>query len=110
MSQDLIAQLEFISELEKLKKVYLQTWLPCDGNHHENKVVLTANILAEYANVSLDIAKVTKMLLIHYIVEMYSGDTFAFADSQTLYSQRQNELAAIQKIAKILPKSQGQQL
>ena len=35
---------------------------------------------------------------------------FAFADSQTLHSQRQNELAAIQKIAKFLPKSQGQQL
>ena len=45
------------------------------------------------------------MLLIHDIVEMYSGDTFAFANSQTLHLQRQNELAAIQKIAKILPKS-----
>lgn len=50
------------------------------------------------------------MLLIHDIVEMYSGDIFAFADSQILYSQRQNKLAAIKKIAKILPKSQGQQL
>ncbi|MFV9924644.1 MAG: hypothetical protein AB8U93_02765 [Francisella endosymbiont of Hyalomma scupense] len=38
MSQDLIAQLEFISELEKLKKVYHQTWLPCDSNRHENSV------------------------------------------------------------------------
>lgn len=37
------------------------------------------------------------MLLIHDIVEMYSGDIFAFADSQTLHSQRQNELAAIKK-------------
>ncbi|AJI44714.1 HD domain-containing protein [Francisella tularensis subsp. novicida] len=116
MSQDLIAQLEFISELEKLKRVYRQTWLPCDGGRHENsaehswQVALTANILARYATVSLDITKVTKMLLIHDIVEIYSGDTFAFADSQTLDSQKQSELAAIQRIAKILPKPQGQQL
>ena len=38
MSQDLIARLEFTSELEKFKKVYHQTWLPCDGNCHENSV------------------------------------------------------------------------
>ncbi|AEB28258.1 HD domain-containing protein [Francisella hispaniensis] len=116
MNQNLVAQLEFISELEKLKRIYRQTWLPCDGNCHENsaehswQVALTANILAEYASVSLDITKVTKMLLIHDIVEIYSGDTFAFADSQTLNSQKHNELAAIQRIAKILPKSQGKQL
>ncbi|MBK2356042.1 HD domain-containing protein [Francisella hispaniensis] len=116
MSQDLVAQLEFISELEKLKRVYRQTWLPCDGNRHENsaehswQVALTANIFAEYASVSLDIAKVTKMLLIHDIVEIYSGDTFAFADSQTLDSQKHSELVSIQRIAKILPKSQGEQL
>lgn len=50
-----------------------------DDNHHENsaghswQVALTANVLAKYASVSLDIAKVTKMLLIHDIVEMYSA-------------------------------------
>ncbi|MDE4961375.1 HD domain-containing protein, partial [Francisella tularensis] len=66
MSQDLIAQLEFISELEKLKRVYCQNWLPCDGGRHENSAehswqfALTANFLAGYATVSLDITKVTK--------------------------------------------------
>ncbi|MDE4986386.1 HD domain-containing protein, partial [Francisella tularensis subsp. holarctica] len=71
MSQDLIAQLEFISEIEKIKRVYCQTWLPCDCGRHENsaehswQVSLTSNILAGYATFSLDITKVTKMLLIH---------------------------------------------
>ena len=55
MNQNLVAQFEFISELEKLKRIYRQTWLPCDGNRRENsaehswQVALTANILAEYA-------------------------------------------------------------
>ncbi|AXA33211.1 HD domain-containing protein [Francisella adeliensis] len=105
-------QVKFIVELEKLKSVYRKTWIPCDNNRNENtaehswQVALVANILSEYASVEINIAHVTKMLLLHDIVEIYAGDTFAFASNAILAEQQVNELKALDRLLDLLPKDQ----
>lgn len=105
-------QVKFITELEKLKSVYRKTWIPCDNNRNENtaehswQVALVANILSEYASVEINIAHVTRMLLLHDIVEIYAGDTFAFATNAVLAEQKVNELKALDRLLNLLPKDQ----
>ena len=112
MDSRLSQQISFISELEKLKSVYRMTWVPCDDNRQENtaehswQVALTANILAEYCIVEIDIANVTKMLLLHDVVEIYAGDTFAFADTEVLSNQHDKEIEALDKLMGLLPQEQ----
>jgi len=109
---NLVQQISFIRELEKLKGVYRETWVPCDDNRQENtaehswQVALTANILAEYCVVAIDIANVTKMLLLHDVVETYAGDTFAFAQDEVLSNQHDKEVEALDKLMDLLPKVQ----
>lgn len=99
-------------ELEKLKAVYRKTWLPCDDDRNENtaehswQVALTANILSEYACVKIDVAHVTKMLLLHDIVEIHAGDTFAFAEENVLNKQFSKEIDALDKLMSLLPENQ----
>lgn len=105
-------QVKFIAELEKLKSVYRKTWIPCNNNRNKNtaehswQVALVANILSEYACVEINIAHVTKMLLLHDIVEIYAGDTFAFASNAILAEQQVNELKALDRLLDLLPKDQ----
>ena len=112
MSQNLVQQISFINELEKLKAVYRQTWLKVDSDRYENtaehswQVALTANILAEHCIVKIDIANVTKMLLLHDVVEIYAGDTFAFAEKEILGNQHDKEIDALNKLMDLLPKEQ----
>lgn len=107
-------QISFINELEKLKAVYRQTWVECDNSRYENtaehswQVAITANILAEYASVKIDIARVTQMLLIHDIIEIYAGDTFAFATPVELDNKHDKESLALDKLTDILPLDQKQ--
>ena len=115
MNEKLSQQIAFISELEKLKSIYRMTWIPCDSNRQENtaehswQVALTANILAEYCIVDIDIANVTKMLLLHDVVEIYAGDTFAFAEKEVLGNQHDKEIEALDRLMDLLPKDQCEQ-
>ena len=112
MDSKLTQQISFINELEKLKSICRMTRIPCDDNRLENtaehswQVALTANILAEYCLVAIDIANVTKMLLLHDVVEIYAGDTFAFADKQVLSNQYDKEIKALDKLMELLPQKQ----
>lgn len=109
---DLAQQISFINELEKLKSIYRKTWVPCDNDRHENtaehswQVALTANILVQYCSVQIDIANVTKMLLLHDVVEIYAGDTFAFAEVEVLGAQHGKEIEALDKLMDLLPQEQ----
>ena len=112
MNSKLSQQISFISELERLKSIYRMTLVHCDDNRQENtaehswQVALTANILAEYCIVEIDIANVTKMLLLHDVVEIYAGDTFAFAEEKILGGQYNKEIKALDKLMYLLPKEQ----
>ncbi len=111
---ELTAQLSFIRELDRLKGVQRQALIKCDNNRQENSaehswhIALTAVTLQEYAEADIDISRVIQMLLIHDIVEIDAGDTFAFADSEDLHAQAEKELNAAHRIFGLLPKPQSQ--
>ena len=90
---DLSQQLEFVLELDRLKAVYRQTFVKPDGNRNENSaehswhISMMANILQEYAEDGVSLLRVNNMLLIHDIVEIDAGDTFAFAEQTELDGQ-----------------------
>ena len=76
-------QMEFILELDKLKKIQRQTYLR-DESRQENDaehswhLALMAILLSEYANEPVDTLKVIEMVLIHDAVEIDAGDTYAY--------------------------------
>lgn len=107
--ENLLNQLAFIQELDNLKAVRRRALIKCDSNRFENSaehswhIALVANVLAQYADDAVDIARVTLMLLIHDIVEIDAGDTFAFDKASLLAQQSDKEQAAAERIFGMLP-------
>ncbi|WP_281648035.1 HD domain-containing protein [Parendozoicomonas sp. Alg238-R29] len=114
--EQLSQQMAFILELDKLKAVYRQTTVKDDNNRHENSaehswhIATMAHVLYAYASEPVDIHRVTMMLLIHDIVEIDAGDTFAFATQQVLDGQEKKELKAVDRLFGLLPENQCQQM
>ena len=110
---ELAQQLSFIEEIDQLKSVYRQTHVKSDNNRNENSaehswhIALMANILAPYADEPIDLSRVVTMLLLHDIVEIDAGDTFAFAEQQDLDAQEDKELEALERIFGLLPEPQS---
>ena len=108
-------QLAFIRELDRLKSVYRQSLVKSDKNRFENSaehswhICLIAQVLKEYADEPIDIDRVVRMLLVHDIVEIDAGDTFAFAASTDLGEQLGKELKAVERIFGLLPDHQREE-
>ncbi len=100
-------QMRFIVEIDKLKKITRQNFL-IDGSRNENDVehswhlAMMALLLEEYANEPVDILKVVKMVLIHDIVEIDAGDTFAY-DYEGAKDKEEREQKAADRLFGILP-------
>ncbi|MBR4116782.1 MAG: HD domain-containing protein [Clostridia bacterium] len=114
MNGRLEKQLEFLLEIDKVKNVFRQTHLSGNGRkendaEHSWHMAVMAYFLKEYANEKVDIAKVMLMCLIHDIVEIDAGDTYAY-DSSALQTQKDREEAAKKRIFSILPKEQAKEL
>jgi len=114
--QNLEQQLDFILELDRLKAVYRQVMVKSDNNRRENSaehswhIAMMAQTLHVYAAEPVNVARVTTMLLIHDIVEIDAGDTFAFAAKAELDAQEAKELEAANRIFGLLPKAQYQEM
>ena len=114
--QHLEQQLAFIRELDRLKSVYRQSLVKSDDNRFENSaehswhICIIANVLREYVDEPLDIDRAIRMLLIHDLVEIDAGDTFAFADTNDLNQQAEKELKAVQRIFGLLPEHQRDEM
>lgn len=107
-------QLAFSLEIDKVKNVFRQTHLSNHGRNendaeHSWHMALMAYLFREYANEEIDIAKVMLMCLIHDIVEIYAGDTYAY-DEEGLQTQKAREEAAKKRIFSILPEDQRKEL
>lgn len=82
-NERLSAQLDFIMEMDRLKHVLRRSPL-ADGSRRENTaehswhLALMALVLAEYTNEPIDAAKAVRMALVHDIVEIEAGDTYAY--------------------------------
>ena len=106
----LTRQMDFCREIDKEKEVFRQSYL-CDGSRRENDAEhawhmgIMAMILREYSNEDVDLLKVIEMLLIHDIVEIDAGDTYAY-DTEGLKSQAEREAKAAERIFGMLPEDQ----
>jgi putative hydrolase of HD superfamily len=109
----LMDQLAFILEVEKLKTVLRKTPL-LDRSRVENdaehtwQLALMAMVLSEHSREPVDLLRVIKMLLIHDIVEIDAGDTFAY-DHVARTSQVERELKAADRIFAIMPEDQAKE-
>ena len=114
MDERLKKQMNFLLEVDKLKFISRQTYLS-DGKRKENDgehswhLALMAVLLSEYSNEKIDLVKVITMVLIHDIVEIDPGDTYAY-DTLGNQSKREREVKAADRIFNILPKDQAQKL
>lgn len=110
MEERLKKQLAFALEIDKEKNVFRQTHLSGHGRQendaeHAWHMAIMAYLLREYANEEVDIARVMLMCLIHDIVEIDAGDTYAY-DEENLKTQKAREDAAKERIFSILPEDQ----
>lgn len=104
-------QMNFILEVDKLKKIGRQTYLS-DVSRKENDaehswhLALMAILLSEYANEKVDVLKVVSLVLIHDIIEIDAGDTYAY-DEEGNKTKRKREEKAAERIFNLLPKDQA---
>lgn len=107
-------QIEFCREIDKEKFIGRQTYLS-DGVRKENDaehawhMAIMTVLLSEYANEEIDVLKTVTMLLIHDIVEIDAGDTYAY-DCEAKKTQQQCEAKAAERIFSILPQDQYEKL
>ena len=107
-------QLDFILELDKEKNIFRQTHLT-DGGRNENDaehawhMAIMVWLLAEYANEKIDIGKTMLMLLIHDVVEIDAGDTYAY-DKAGKATEAERERKAADRLYSLLPEDQGKTL
>ena len=111
---DLIKQIEFIKEIDKLKYIQRRTRLfNSDRNEndaeHSWHLAMMAIILSQHSNAAIDVLKVVKMVLIHDIVEIDAGDTFIY-DTVKNHVNTDDERIAAERIFGLLPKEQAEEL
>lgn len=107
-------QIKFLIEIDKLKTIERKTKI-ISGTRHENDaehswhLAMMAIILHKHANQDVDLFKVIRMLLVHDLVEIDAGDTFAY-DTHGQGDKYERELIAANRIFGMLPAEQGKEL
>lgn len=107
-------QFAFIKEIDGLKEIVRQSYIK-DGSRKENDaehswhLAMMALLMNEYANEKIDVLRVISMVLIHDIVELDAGDTYAYDEAGNA-TQWERELAAAERIFHILPEDQAKHL
>lgn len=114
MDERLRKQMEFALEIDKEKNIFRQTHLSNHGRNendaeHAWHMAIMAYLLREYSNEPIDIGKVMLMCLIHDIVEIDAGDTYAY-DLEGQKTQKAREEAAKERIFSMLPEDQKSEL
>ena len=100
-------QMQFLTEADQIKSIFRRNRI-LNGDRHENdaehswQLALMAVVLSEHANPKVDLLHVVKMLLIHDLVEIDAGDTFAY-DPDALKTQREREEHAATRVFSLLP-------
>ncbi|MDD6212124.1 MAG: HD domain-containing protein [Clostridiales bacterium] len=106
--------MDFILELDRLKQIQRQTYITGDQRkendaEHSWHLAVMSIILSDYAEVPLDLTKVLTMVLIHDVVEIDAGDTYAY-DEEGNATKRQREEAAANRLFGILPRPQAESM
>lgn len=106
-------QIKFIIEADKLKNVQRQTLLIDKSRRetvpeHSWHIALMAMVLKEYADEKVNIDRVIKMLLVHDLVEIYAGDTFAY-DKAGNAGKKEREIEAADRLFSMIDKDQAEE-
>jgi putative hydrolase of HD superfamily len=111
--EDLAAALAFFMEADLLKGVERRNRL-ADGSRRENTAEhswhlgIAALVLAPFASEPVDVATAVAMALVHDIVEIDAGDTFAYDDADGAATKDAREQAAADRLFSLLPTATGQ--
>lgn len=112
MEERLEKQMKFLLETDKMKTIGRQTYI-ADGSKKENdaehswSLALMCMLLAEYAEENIDVLRTMEMVLVHDLVEIDAGDTYAY-DSQGNQTKKEREEKAADRIFYILPEDQAE--
>ena len=104
-------QLKFTAEIDKMTSILRRTVL-IDQSRRENDaehswhIAVMAMLFSEYAKEPVDIGRVVKMCVVHDLVEIYAGDTFAY-DAAGNEDKVEREKKAADKLFGELPEEQG---
>ena len=114
MDERLKKQLDFALEIDKEKNILRQSHLSGHGRNendaeHAWHMAIMAYLLREYSNEPVDITRVMLMCLIHDVVEIDAGDTYAY-DEEGKKTQKAREEAAKERIYSLLPEDQKEEL
>lgn len=107
-------QFEFLEEVDKEKNIFRQTYL-ADGKRKENDaehawhLAMMVMLMSEYSNEPIDVLHTMKMVLIHDLIEIDAGDTYAY-DAAGNATKRERELKAADRLFNILPEDQAAEL
>jgi len=108
-------QLKFLKEIDKMKSIFRQTILidrsrrEDDASHSWHFAVMAMLLYEHCADRSVNIERVLKMALVHDLIEIYAGDTFAY-DTAGNVDKQQREQAAADKLFALLPSDQGEEI
>ena len=107
-------QLRFTAEIDKMTSILRRTIL-VDGSRRENDaehswhIAVMALIFEEYAAEPVDISRAVKMCVVHDLIEIYAGDTFAY-DAAGNADKAEREAAAADKLFAQLPSELGAEI
>ena len=113
-TEDLLKQIEFIKEIDKIKYIQRKTKL-FNSDRRENDaehswhLAMMAVVLSDHSDHKIDLLKVIKMVLIHDIVEIDAGDTFLY-DKIKSHDNTEEEQKCAERIFGILPEKQANEL
>lgn len=107
-------QMDFILEVDKLKNIYRQSYVSDASRHEEDAdhswhLAVMCLLLSEHSNHEIDVLKTMAMVLIHDIIEIDAGDTYAY-DEVANATKREREEKAADRIFNILPQDQAEYL
>ena len=112
--KDLDRIFRFLLEIDKAKSVFRQTPVS-DASRKENDaehswhLAIMALLLGDYANEKVNVSRVMEMVLIHDLVEIYAGDTYAY-DEIGKTTQREREVNAADRLYALLPEKHRERL
>ncbi len=113
-NEKLLNQIKFVVTVDEMKNI-LRRNLVVDGSRRENDaehswhLAIMAIILEEYSAEKVNVEHVIKIALVHDLVEVYAGDTFAY-DKKGNEDKEEREIAAANKLFGILDPEQGAEI
>ena len=111
MNERLRKQMEFALEMDKEKGIGRQTYIlnalrkENDAEHGWHLALMTM-LMAEYANEKIDVARTVEMVIIHDVIEIDAGDTYAY-DEAANATKAEREKKAADRIFGMLPEDQA---